>query len=207
MLSSIQFFKPEEEDRIPNRAGVYAFLYNPFERSRLGLYVGDSYSEGRLLEARIALKAKLSRLDKLRSDLILSGDISVKGTYSGDVKVFSGSIPRSQSLELWSDIDSIEDNEFIEYLEMAEKTCLILPPLYCGMTVRQGLKERYLQHKQNYHSAREGTFGGRLSASNLSWADIRLLCIPITTPSETESSVRMLERHLIYLLGPILSVK
>ncbi len=206
MQSTASVFKPEEEDRIPNRAGVYAFLYNPFDRSRMGLYRGK-HEPAQIAAAKIALKIKLQRLKELQDDLTLSAEFTVRRNYNNSVDRFACDIPRSKDHELWGDIHDLDDKSFLEYLEMAEQAFLFLPPLYCGMTVKQGLHSRYLQHRQNYTGEKSGTLGGRLAQSLISWSDIRFMCVPISGHSEKEASVRVLERHLINLLGPVLSVK
>jgi len=187
MLEAMLLFKPEEEDKIPNRAGVYAFLCNPFERSRLGLFRGDEQNQLKIQNARAALKIKLSRLDGLKKNIELQGGFVMKGGYSGGASSFSGILPRVFSPGSWADVDAMSDKEFVEYLEMAEKVFLILPALYCGMTVCQGLRSRFLQHKRNYMQEEVGSFGGRLAYSDISWSDIRFLCVPITSPSENEN--------------------
>lgn len=207
MARATMIFRPENQSKIPTRAGVYAFCLNLFQKSNLGLYESETPTTSKILEAKRALKRKLVLVEKLKSRSYLSGQLDSYTPYHRQQFHFSGKMMGGTVAEPSQDISDLGDREFLLYLELAEAASPLSQPIYCGMTVGQDLRTRYSQHFKNYEEARQNTFGGRLSESGLDWTDLLFVCSPATLSDNHEASIKMLERHMMFLFNPIMSVK
>lgn len=203
---SLQIFSSENCGQIPERAGVYAFFYNPYQPNRLGLY-GEFPGAERVLEARRALRKKLDIFSKLLAQMSLVTHANLYSPGGRGLGRFAGALERVDLTLQDLNVDSMGDSEFVEFVRMAEQAAPFLQPIYCGMTIGQGLATRYGQHFADYRSGRSGTFGGRMAASGLDWDDLAFQCIPVRPAAEAAASVANLERHLLMYANPILSIK
>jgi hypothetical protein len=207
MNTMAQTYRHEECEGIPDSAGVYAYFYNPFQRNKLGLFLDKVPTDGDIQRAKRALTLKLERYAALKRALTLSGSFREIGMHGAWYKSFSGSLVAINDWVPELEIESLAKDEFLAYVSMADRASTMFHPLYCGMTINQGLKSRWGQHKQDFETERVGTFGGRLREVNLDWTDLIFGCVPMTLPGENRESIRKLERHLMFLCEPTLSIR
>ncbi|SHK65298.1 hypothetical protein SAMN05216369_2655 [Marinobacter antarcticus] len=198
----------EDDEQISNSAGVYGFLFNPFQKSKLGLYSGVPISEQRASEAKRALIKKLNNYNSLKSSKTIEANLKLlspaganEGTFIGKAAIFTDTFFQP------AEIEALTISEFMAYLEMASHATLLSQAIYCGMTIKQGLRDRYSQHKSNYESDKPGTFGGRLSNFSISWNDLIFVYTPIGVPSADSKSIKLLERQIITMFNPLLSIR
>ncbi len=207
MQQLAQAYRSEDHEHIPDSAGVYAFFYNPFQRGKLGLYLDKTPSSLDIKVAKKTLRMKLEKYAELKSALSLTGSIKEVGAFGGSYKQYAG---RFSAENLWLpglEIDSLDSGEFLAYLSMAERAFAMFQPLYCGMTVDQGLRTRWKQHQRDFNSEDTSSFGGRLRELNFAWTDLVFVCVPIAMPGENSDSIKKFERHLMYLCEPTLSIR
>lgn len=198
-------FKAGDELSIPEVAGVYAYMYNPFQRSRLGIYLDKKPSAKEVLEAKHALRRKLVKYSEVKSSVSLMGELRETRPYGISGHIYEGQLKSRRPISDWTDIEKLSENEFIAYISMAENAYAMFQPLYCGMTVEQGLRSRYIQHKLDNSRSKSGTFGGRLAELEIDWLDVQYICVPISISGDYRLSIELLEKHLINLFEPILS--
>lgn len=192
---------------IPEEAGVYSFYYNPFQKRGLGLFRGRENNPESVANARKVLIRKQRKLQHLLQEYSADGEIKLRSPAGNLFAMYSGSMSRRASSPISEKYHSMSDEAFINFVDMAEKAAVMFQPLYCGMTVSQGLRARFLQHKSDHDLKRSGSFGGRLSAYGINWDDLVFECIPVRADDDYSSSVIELERQLINLTDPILNVK
>ena len=207
MIESAMSFRPEDQLRIPTRAGVYAFCFNPFRKSNLGLFEGEVHADAEIVEAKLGLKRKLQKFETLKSKFSLTGRLDFSNPYDRLQHTFQGTLIGKAVGAPSVDLAMLSNEEFLLYLELAAVASPLSQPIYCGMTVEQDLRARYTQHLKNYELARQRTFGGRLAESGIAWPDLTFVCSPATFSSNSEASIKMLERHMMFLFNPIMSVR
>ena len=201
------FVRPEEALSIPNSAGVYGFLYNPYQKTKLGIYSGSEESKSKVDEAKRALVRKLSCYNALKRSRTLKSDLVVCGPEGNAEEAFGGELPTSEDNFSPEDVYSLTTNEFISYLEMGNQSMMLSQALYCGMTINQGLYHRYHQHANTYRAEKPGTFGGRLAKYHINWEDVIFIYSPVLAPSDKSDSIKLLEKHMINMFNPILSIR
>ena len=203
----LNIYAASRSHEIPEEAGVYAFYYNPFQKRGLGLFRGREVDPTSVANARKVLIRKQRKLQHLLQDYSADSEVKLRSPAGNLLAMYSGSMSRKSASPISEKYYSMSDEAFINFVDMAEKAAVMFQPLYCGMTVSQGLRARFLQHKNDHDVKRIGSFGGRLSAYGIHWDDLMFECIPVRTGNDYSASVVELERQLINLTDPVLNVK
>lgn len=193
---------------IPERPGVYFFYLDNITGCKLGLYRNTSHSNDDLELAKRAMLKKMNfTLNFLRGSR-LEGHLVEKNRSKYFRKSFSISALEVVAKNLISEMENIPIFEIQGFIELIEKTALMNKPIYIGITENQTLKERYCQHRANYADSVEGTFGGRLRISGLSWGDTSFSFVEMGIRLADNSSIlKNLEKYLQGVCDPVLSKK
>lgn len=200
----MRVFYSYQKDQIPDRAGIYSFYYNPYNYHGLGLYKDRKISEQDLKRSKSALRKKLHLLQFLK--LSLKADISVKlSAPSGTSVAEFNSLASANLIAIDDDIANLSADEFIELLELANNSIHTFPIIYCGITIEQTLRDRYIQHYSNFKTGQNATFGGRVGKFSLDWHDLAFSCVPSGSLVGFRSAALRLERQIINFSVPLLS--
>jgi len=202
----MNYYEPFKEEKIPHKQGIYAFYINAVTKQKLGLLGKGPFSEQQLETARKLLISKLQKVMKLSMLNKLQGKITE------EKKVLPGI-----SLALYG--FEIEDQSLIDYvvkcdssvlvsmIEMLDHTSLFNRPIYCGIAKEQTLKARYLQHRYNFENCvSEKSFGGRFSKLGFDWDDLVFGCAPFSGASDQFEVLNHVEKYLMQLSKPYLSI-
>ncbi len=101
-------------------------------------------------------------------------------------------------------IAAIPHDNFLSLLRLIEGISLFAQPIYVGITKKQTLYDRYLQHMSNYENETdEGLFGCRLKKTEIDWDDLVFTCIPFKVGESNEVVLKLLEKYLQALSKPV----
>lgn len=191
---------------LPESPGIYSFQLNLVDLPMLGLRGNSNFAPSDLARAREKLVARLKWI-KL---------IYEKKEFKGRMKSGEPNQSVSEKLSITAKTDlnlrlnSLEKrlgkiNDLGNLIRVLQPINLLLPPLYVGMTISQGLKSRYWQHKSNYDSHVPGTFGGRIRSDGLLWSDVQFYCLPIPTELVEKEIIEFCEILLHGIGNPLYS--
>lgn len=197
------YFLSSEAEKIPNSPGVYAFFYNPYSLSSLGMYYNEKSTTAQLKKAKEVLSRRINKMYQLIESDVAHIDIKMRNSANRIHSFFQTEGIQINKPKISDVIDSMNEADFKEFVTMGQSSCLFFKPLYCGMTNSQTLSERYKQHLKDFESETPSTFGGRISGLNLTWRDLIFKCIPVSQKRNIELNNRELERHMIDFSSPI----
>ena len=208
MFRKWDFFSPNEETKIPQGPGIYAFFLRPFRASSFGVYDDYTMSEDELNWAAKKLKQKALSLERLFMSIEAEGDIRQALKVSHVAKSYRIRINETSAISD-SRINFINTKNVAEILRFLDGSWHILPPVYIGITHNQTLRNRFLQHRLNfYNKTQQGNlFGTRLAKSGFSWDDLVFGCQEQSPSDSIARDLHDLEDLLQLLTKPILSVR
>lgn len=192
-----------QESEVPELPGIYAFYYAPFQASRLGLYLDNKNIDILSLKEKVRKRITCYHFFKEWSSIEVN---AIKRNASGlNVGAYDG---RLNSKDAFLDIvDSLNDNNIHKYISFFQNASFFFQPLYCGVTVEQGLQARLYQHKKNYHANTNGTFGARLKEAGIQWEDVCFVTAGSFNFNANKNDVYNLERFLISNSTPTFNIK
>lgn len=191
---------------IPERPGLYFYHLNSITACKLGLYSNTEATDDGLLVARSAMISKLQLKLKFFRSAELTGILQEQDR--------SVNIRKSYRLKAVErhDESTLKKLELLplalvpQAVDILEKTSFMNKPIYIGMTSKQTLKDRYLQHRQDFNDQKIGTFGGRLRQSGLKWTDLLYSSFEVDIRlAENSQVISELESFMQSLCDPILS--
>lgn len=195
-----------QKDDLPQKAGIYTFFYNPFSPHGLGLFADKPLTDKKINRAKKTVEKKLAVLKELRFGL--ESDIQIDlGIPSGKRLANFHAHAYASYLDNTSKLDDLTSEEFLELLNLANRSIHALPPIYFGITIKQTLKERYIQHYANFLNNKPGTFGSRAREHLLAWEDLAFMCSQAENLNGFAKAVDTLEAQLILLSTPYLSAR
>ncbi|MAY03703.1 MAG: hypothetical protein CMQ38_12090 [Gammaproteobacteria bacterium] len=200
----IQLEKPDINS-LPESPGLYTFHLKIADLAILGLRGNADFTNGEINNAKLKLLKRINRLKKIYEVKNYKGKLSV-----GDGDRVSEKYKLEAKTEISLKFEFLKNRlEFIDDISNLVKILnslnFLMPPLYVGITVNQGLKTRYWQHKRNYEKNESGTFGSRLKSDGLLWSDLEFHTVIIPSSIMEKSTVQFCE-SLIHAFGrPIYS--
>jgi hypothetical protein len=203
----MKIYGPTSERKIPSQQGIYAFFINSITLEKIGLLGKGPFSEEVLLNAKnnLILKAgnmaELTKLNKLEGQLIESNkeNTGIKLDLTG-FEATTNSL-----LEL---ITNCKLESLYSLVELISSTSLFNRPIYVGITKKQTLQRRYSQHKNDFMNNNDKeSFGRRLRVLNFDWDDILFSCTPFPHSSSQIDVLNELEKYMMFMSKPFLSIK
>jgi len=200
-------YGPTSERKIPNQQGIYAFFINSITLEKIGLLGKGPFSEELLLNAKRNLKIKARNMAELTKLNKLEGQLIENNKENTSVKIdLTGFETSTNSLS-----DLISDcklESIYSLVELISSTSLFNRPIYVGITKKQTLQRRYSQHKNDFmNKTDKESFGKRLRDLNFDWDDILFSCTPFPHSSSQIEVLNDLEKYMMFMSKPFLSIK
>jgi len=199
--------KTYQEDEIPVEPGLYSFHLNMITMDKVGLIGNSNFNKEKLQVAKINLLNRLDRIDKILNSRLFSGKLVEKEKNYYNSVSYGLSATSNHGLimdQLKLKIEAAED--IVRVVKLLNRMCIILPPLYVGITINQTLKKRYNQHKSNFFKNKNGSFGGRIAEANIRWDELIFSAVEIPTRLIDKEMLELCEDILHGLSKPIYSI-
>jgi hypothetical protein len=187
---------PYDKDKIPdNCAGLYLFLLRFPTNYELGVNNLDNN------KIKDKLISKLSLYHKLFYGFYAHGSISdykyshLETSYETKIK-YTGFDCVNTLLD--GIFDKITNVNLIDMISIIRESVSKTAPLYIGITEKQTLQDRILQHLNGQTQLQE-----RLYDSGLQWFDLKVSCTCVSD----DSKLRQLEKILQNMFKPIFSLR
>ena len=187
--------------RTPEAPGVYAFHLCAIRPATVGLNRSDPDPSRALNAAKSNCVTIVKRILELHQQQY-RGYLREVDAYPshGTTLAIQGQLAYTTYLQ--DQIDAIELSEFAAFVHAAESLATILPPVYVGITNKQSIQARYMQHKSNHANRRERTFGGRLADAGFQWSDIVFSFVPGNTLRMRRQTLTALETYIHFFSRP-----
>lgn len=197
------FRVPEELDRVSRvMGGIYHFSLRFPSNYELGYSDSKGVNIERVSEV---LLRTIKKFDAVYSSESINGELSTphKSSHLKTIYDIQASMsPKNHAYRLMKDYLSmpLSDKRLKDLINSLRLAYEMAPPLYVGMTYKQSLSGRLMQH----YSGSSG-FSDELKKYNLGWNNVIYKCIELE--AENKSSIESIEDIIQSLFKPVFSKK
>ena len=203
----METYRPTNERKIPTKQGIYSFFINSITLEKVGLLGSGPFSDAQLITAKNNLLLKAEKMAELTKLNTLKGKLIEVNKENTGVKLdILGyeDLPKG----LLGLISGCKLNHVYSLVELISATGLYNRPIYVGITKKQTLQGRYYQHKSDFMSmTNKESFGKRVRTLGFDWDDIIFSCTPFLHSSSQISVLNELEKYMMFMSKPFLSIK
>ncbi len=207
-MKSFKSYNSIEVEKIPRTQGIYAFYLNVISHEKVGLLGQEPFSDEKLIKVKKILNRKLKMVLEFMHSSDMIGALSSKEVTKNIEAGYSLSAKREIPKTIFEKIEDLKIQEIPRFLSLVKDVALFSQPIYVGITEKQTLYDRYKQHMSNYESSPCGNnFGSRLSEAGFDWDDLLFTCVEFDKSEEEMSLLTVIEKYLLIISKPVLSIR